>query len=223
MAETEQPGKDLKILIADDHEIVRTGVNMFLQRRLGCVPCLEASDGRVAVKMAEQQQPHVAIVDVSLPGLNGLELIQQIKRVSAETEIVVLTGHTSPELIQPAFAAGAKAFLMKIETASFLADAVLSLAGHRFYITPAVHTALYGKDAGKSAPAEESGTEPISTREREVLQLLAEGKSNKEVATLLGISVKTAETHRAAIMRKLKLPSLSHLVRYAIRHQIISA
>lgn len=216
------PIENLKVLIADDHEIIRVGIGSFLQSKLKCPPCLEAADGRLAVKLAEAHQPQVVVADIALPGLNGLELIQQIKRVSPESEIMVLTGNNSQSLVKPAFESGAKAFILKVEAATFLADAVLALASHRFFITPHVHQVLYGTEA-KRAITKELSIGQISGREREILQLLAEGKSNKEVASLLGISVKTVETHRAAIMRKMKFESFSDLVRYAIRHQIIQA
>jgi DNA-binding NarL/FixJ family response regulator len=222
MLETPTLGANIRILIADDHEIIRVGIGTFLQGKLKCEPCLEAADGRVAVKIAEAQQPDVVIADIGLPGLNGLELIQQIKRVSPESEIMVLTGNNSVALIKPAFEAGAKAFLLKVEAATYLAEAVQALAGHRFFITPYVHQILYGTES-RGAVTKELSIGQISVREREILQLLAEGQSNKEIAGLLGISVKTVETHRAAIMRKLKFDSFSDLVRYAIRHQIIQA
>jgi DNA-binding NarL/FixJ family response regulator len=220
MTEDAIPQESLKVLIADDHEIIRVGISSFLRGKLKCPTCLEALEGRAAIKLADKEQPHVVIVDLALPGLNGLELIHQIKRVSPASEIMVLTGNSSDDLIKPAFEAGAKSFLLKVEAAANLVDAVLSLAEHRFFITPHVHQILYGKATLKVVPKEKAPAK-ISAREREILQLVAEGKSNKEVATALGISVKTVETHRAAIMRKLKLKSLSDLVRYAIRFQII--
>jgi DNA-binding NarL/FixJ family response regulator len=165
----------------------------------------------------------VAVVDVGLPGLNGLELTRQIRRYLPTTEVVILSGDMSPDMTQRAMAAGAKAFVLKVDSTTHLAEAVQMAAEHRFYLTPQAYDSLYTQKTSKPIRRPATPTASLTSRERETIQLLAEGKSNKEVASLLGISVKTVETHRATIMRKLKLARLSDLVRYAIRHKIIHA
>ena len=211
----------LRVLLADDHETIRLGTATFLKLQLACEICAEASDGREALKLAESARPDVAVVDLELPGLNGLDLTRQIRRFSPDTEVVILSGNTAPEMTQRALEAGAKAFILKTDAVAHLAEAVRMAADHRFYLTPQAHETLHLAAPPKPAPSHAETASALTSRERETVQLLAEGKSNKEVATLLGISVKTVETHRAAIMRKLKLKRLSDLVRYAIRHQII--
>jgi DNA-binding NarL/FixJ family response regulator len=213
----------LRVLLADDHEMLRLGTATFLKIQIGCEICGEASDGREALKLAESTRPDVAVIDLGLPGLNGLEVTRQIRRFFPETEVVVLSGDNSADVTQRALESGAKAFIRKVDAIMHLADAVKMVADHRFYLTPLAHESLHQKRPSKTARRQTSATPTLTSREREAIQLLAEGKSNKEVASLLGISVKTVETHRATIMRKLKLARLSDLVRYAIRHKIIHA
>jgi DNA-binding NarL/FixJ family response regulator len=210
-------------LLADDHEMLRLGTATFLKLQIGCEICAEASDGRQALKLAESTRPNVAVIDLGLPGLNGWEVTRQIRRFLPETEVVILSGDISFDIIQRALEAGAKAFIRKVDVIAHLAEAVQTAGDHRYYLTPQAHDSLHLQKKSKSVhrPADMAGK--LTSREREAIQLLAEGKSNKEVAGVLGISVKTVETHRAAIMRKLKLPRLSALVRYAIRHKIIHA
>jgi DNA-binding NarL/FixJ family response regulator len=213
----------LRVLLADDHEMLRLGTATFLKTQIGCEICGEASDGREALKLAESTRPDVAVIDLGLPGLNGLEVTRQIRRFFPQTEVVILSGDNSADATQRVLEAGAKAFIRKVDAIAHLADAVQMVGEHRFYLTPQAHETLHQKKATKTARRPVSATPTLTSRERETIQLLAEGKSNKEVADLLGISVKTVETHRAAIMRKLKLAQLSQLVRYAIRHKIIHA
>jgi DNA-binding NarL/FixJ family response regulator len=213
----------LRVLLADDHEMLRLGAATFLRIQLGCEICAQVSDGREALKMAETTRPDVAVIDLGLPGLNGLDVTRQIRRLFPETEVVVLTGDNSADGAQQALAAGAKAFILKLDSISHLAEAVQMAGGHRFYLTPGAHESLHGAKSPKPVPRPLPANVSLTAREREAVQLLAEGKSNKEVAGYLGISVKTVETHRATVMRKLKLARLSDLVRYAIRHKIIHA
>jgi DNA-binding NarL/FixJ family response regulator len=213
----------LRVLLADDHEMLRLGTATFLKAQIGCEICAEASDGREALKLAELTRPDVAVIDLGLPGLNGLEVTRQIRRFFPQTEVVVLSGDNSADATQRVLEAGAKAFIRKVDAIAHLAEAVQMVGEHRFYLTPQAHETLHQKKPTKTARRPVSATPTLTSREREAIQLLAEGKSNKEVAGLLGISVKTVETHRAAIMRKLKLARLSELVRYAIRHKIIHA
>jgi DNA-binding NarL/FixJ family response regulator len=213
----------LRVLLADDHEILRLGTATFLKVQIGCEICAEASDGRQALKLAESTRPDVAVLDLGLPGLNGWEVTRQIRRYLPETEVVILSGDISFDIIQRALEAGAKAFIRKVDAIAHLAEAVQTAGEHRYYLTPQAHDSLHVQKKSKPAHRAVDQAGKLTGREREAIQLLAEGKSNKEVAGTLGISVKTVETHRAAIMRKLKLARLSDLVRYAIRHKIIHA
>jgi DNA-binding NarL/FixJ family response regulator len=215
--------KALRVLLADDHEIVRLGTGTFLKAIVGCDICAETADGREALKLAESTRPDVAVIDLGLPGLNGLEVTRQIRRLLPATEVIVLTGDISTEMTQRAYEAGAKAFILKVDAAGHLAEAVQMVAGHRFYMTPQAHAALHLKKPSEPRIATSTRTKHLTSRERDVIQLLAEGESNKEVGGSLGISVKTVETHRATIMKKLKLARFSDLVRYAIREKIIHA
>jgi DNA-binding NarL/FixJ family response regulator len=213
----------LRVLLADDHEMLRLGTATFLTLQLGCEICAQTPDGREALKLAESTHPDVAVIDLGLPGLNGLDVTRQIRRVLPETEVVILTGDNSVDGAQLALAAGAKAFILKLDAITHLAEAVQMAGEHRFYLTPGAHESLHAQKPSKAIRRQVTPTQDLTSREREVIQLLAEGKSNKETASLLGISVKTVETHRATVMRKLKLARLSDLVRYAIRHKIIHA
>lgn len=213
----------LRLLLADDHEILRLGTATFLKLQIGCEICAQASDGREALKLAESTRPDVAVIDLGLPGLNGLDLTRQIRRFLPDTEVVVLSGDISPGMTQRALEAGAKAFILKVDAIVHLAEAVQMAGDHRFYLTPQAHESLQLQKPAKAVRRPANALPDLTGRERETIQLLAEGKSNKEVAAILGISVKTVETHRATIMRKLKLARLSDIVRYAIRHKIIHA
>ncbi len=210
-------------MLADDHEIIRLGVASSLQAQLQCEICAEASDGREALKLVESTHPDVAVVDLGLPGLNGLDLTQQIRRYFKDTEVVVLSGDDSTDAARRALESGARAFILKIDAVEHLGEAIKSAAQHRFYLTSHSHSVLHDTPASgpKRSPARTSKN--LTSRERDVVQLLAEGRSNKEAAAILGLSVKTIKTHRAATMRKLKFTRSSDLIRYAIRNKIIQA
>jgi DNA-binding NarL/FixJ family response regulator len=213
----------LRVLLADDHEMLRLGTATFLKLQIGCEICAQASDGREALKLAESTLPDVAVIDLGLPGLNGLDLTKQIRKLAPATEVVILSGDISSDMTQRALEAGAKAFILKVDAIAHLAEAVEMAGSHRFYLTPKAYDSLHLNKRTKPVRVRGPVTQSLTNREREAVQLLAEGNSNKEVAGVLGISVKTVETHRATIMRKLKLARLSDLVRYAIRHKIIHA
>ena len=213
----------LRVLLADDHEVVRLGTATFLELCAGCRICAQTANGREALKLAESTHADVAVIDLQLPGLNGLELTRQIRRRLPGTEVVILTGDVSAEMTRYAFEAGAKAFILKTDAASHLAEAVQMAAQHCFHVTPQAHRTLHLQRQTKNTGRQTRVARPMTNREHDVIQLLAEGGSNKEVGANLGISVKTVETHRAAIMKKLKLARFSDLVRYAIGHKIIRA
>jgi DNA-binding NarL/FixJ family response regulator len=215
----------IKVLLADDHQIMRHGLRAMIDTMPGWSVCGEASDGREAVELAEKLQPAIVIMDMNLPELNGLDATRQIKKNHPEIEVMIFTGLETEELVQQVFAAGARSYILKTAGREQLDAALRSLAAHKPYFTTEVGEILFAKflRGKKGAESEHTGPGRISDREREIVQLLAEGKSNKEVADALGISVKTAETHRASIMKKLQLKAFSELVRYAIRNHIITA
>jgi DNA-binding NarL/FixJ family response regulator len=209
----------LRILIADDHDIVRRGLRGVLESRSDWIVCAEARDGREAVDLTRQHQPDVALVDVSLPVLSGIEATRQICRSSLPTEVLVFTMHDSEELIGQALHAGARGYLLKSEADEQIIQAVTALARHRPYFSSRVSETLLNKFM-LSASGFSSG---LTRREREIVRLITEGHSNKMIAQTLDISVKTVETHRSASMRKLSLGSTVELVRYALRNNFVQA
>jgi len=217
--------KPLRILIADDHDIIRRGLKQLIHSHPGWEVCAEAKTGREAVALAEQHNPDVIVMDISMPELNGLEAAQRIHKMLPKTGIAILSLHFSDQLVRDIVAAGARAYITKSDADRDLVSAVEALSNRRtFFTARAAEILLSGFSDTRSAPAPEtSPRERLTPREREIVQLLAEGNSSKEVAVALGISVKTAETHRANIMRKLELHSVSELVRYAVKNQIIEA
>lgn len=209
----------LRILVADDHQVVRTGLRTLLESEAGWQVCAEAANGRDAVKKASELQPDVAVLDIGMPLLNGVEATRQIRKVSPKTEILILTMHDSEHMIQGVMDAGAHGYILKDDADKNLLAAVHSLRRHKPYLSSRVSAA-----AAATQPDTEGIERParrLTPREREIVQLLAEGKSNKEIATYLNISVKTAETHRANIMLKMNFHSVTELVRYAVKNKII--
>ena len=215
----------MRILVADDHDIIRRGLKQLLTAKPGWEVCAEAKNGREAVTLAGQHKPEVVVMDISMPELNGLEAARQIKKQLPKTEVVILTLHFSDQLVHDIVEAGARAYIMKSDADRDLVAAVEAVSHRRSFFTPkAAEMVLNGfrkRNAAPEAPQEYRNR--LTPREREIVQLLAEGKSSKEVAAALGISVKTAETHRANIMRKLEIHSVSELVLYAVKNQIIEA
>ncbi|ANY77868.1 DNA-binding response regulator [Microvirga ossetica] len=214
----------LRILLADDHDIVRRGLKDLLEQHVGWQVCAEASNGREAVELALQHRPQVAVIDLSMPELNGLEATRRIRQALPDTEVLIFTMHESEELIREVLGAGARGYLLKSDAVRQLIPAVESLSQKNPYFAGRVSAVvLDGFLKGGQVTLEGPTAERLTSREREVVQLLAEGKSNKQIARLLDLSVKTVETHRTAAMRKLELNSLPDLVRYAVRMQIIQA
>jgi DNA-binding NarL/FixJ family response regulator len=213
----------LRILIADDHDLVRRGVKALLQAHEGWQICGEANTGREAVAKAEELKPDIAILDISMPDLNGLEAARRIRKASTGTEVLILSMHYSDQLIREIVEAGVRGYIVKSDSDRDLIIAVETLAKHQPFFTPhATEVILSNFNAGgRVAGAPESIRDRLTSREREIVQLLAEGKSSKEIASSLSLSVKTVETHRANIMRKLDLHNVSELVRYAVRNQIV--
>jgi DNA-binding NarL/FixJ family response regulator len=217
--------KNLRILIADDHDIVRRGIKSLIESRPEWKVCDEAHSGREAVAKAEERKPDIVVLDISMPELNGLEAARRIRKVSPNSEILILSVHYSDQLIKEILDAGVRGFIVKSDSDRDLIVALETLANHKpFFTSMATEVMLTNFQRPTSVPAPgEMRTSRLTSREREIVQLLSEGKSSKEVASSLGISVKTAETHRANIMRKLEIHSVSELVRYAVRNQIIEA
>jgi len=214
----------LRILLADDHEIVRRGLIALLQKHEGWEICGEASDGREALEKAKQLKPDVVILDIGMPFLNGLETTRQLLQHDPNFKIIVLTITDSDQVIREALDAGARGFVLKSDAARDLVSAVEALQSRRMFFTPRVNDLVLAGflDKGHSMSKNEPPLLPMLTpREREITQLLAEGKSSKEVASLLNLSTKTVETHRSNIMRKLSLHSIRDLVVYAIKNNII--
>jgi DNA-binding NarL/FixJ family response regulator len=211
----------LRLLIADDHAVVRAGLRALLEARRGWEVCAEASDGRDAVEKASKFKPDVVILDIGMPLLNGIEAARRIHKSLPKSEILILTMHQSDDLVQQVVEAGAHGYILKDEADRVLHAAVDALRQHKPYFSTRVSEAADAADPSSNSDPAKSGRSRLTPREREILQLLAEGKSNKEVATLLNISVNTAEAHRANIMLKLDFHSLADLVMYSVRNKII--
>ena len=210
----------LRILVADDHHVVRAGLRTLLETKRDWQVCAEAANGREAVEKAGELAPDVAVLDIGMPLLNGVEATRQIRKRSPKTEVLILTMHDSEMLIQEVLEAGARGYILKDDADRNLIAAVTALSRHKPYLSTRV-SGVFSKKLLSLGEDPGSARRPLTPREREIVQLLAEGKSNKEIASLLGISVKTAETHRANIMLKLGIHSVTELVRYAVRNKII--
>lgn len=216
----------VRILVADDHEIVRRGLRALLESQPNWEVVGEALTGRDAVELAKQFTPQVAILDVGMPDLNGLEATRQILKAVPQTEVLILTMHESEQVIREVLDAGARGYVLKSDAGRDLIAAVDALCQHKTFFSSRVsdmllHAYLRRPERAEPAAAEVSRSR-LTAREREIVQLLAEGKSNKEVAQSLNISIKTAETHRTNIMNKLDLHSITELVRYAVRNNIVA-
>ncbi|HEX4086110.1 MAG TPA: response regulator transcription factor [Chthoniobacteraceae bacterium] len=208
-----------RILLADDHDIAREGVRALVASHPGWEVCGEARAGRDALRLAAELKPDVLVTDVLMPDLNGVDVARQIRKDLSATEIVILSGHEDDALIQQAFDAGVRAYVSKSEARVHLIPAIEALLARKPYLTVRVAEVLMRDYKGPAA----GSADPLTAREREIVQLLAEGRSNKEISSTLDIGVKTVETHRASIMRKLNLNGLSDIVLYAIRHKIVEA
>jgi len=215
----------LKILIADDHDIVRTGMKALLEDQPGWQVVAEAATGRQAVDKAKTTAPDVVVLDVTMPELNGLEAARQIKKLLPHVEILILTVHESEQIASEVMKVGARGYILKSDAGRELVAAVKAVSAHKSYFTSRISQMVSDstlKEGAQSIEAEDIGSR-LTPREKEIVQLLAEGKSNKEAASALNISVKTVETHRTNIMRKLRFHSVGELVRYAVRNNIVSA
>jgi len=212
-----------RILLADDHEVVRRGLCALLRAQPDWEVCGEASDGRQAVEKVLELKPEVVILDIGMPNLNGLEATRQILKANPQIKVLILTLHDSDQVVQEVLNAGARGFLLKSDAARDLVAAVEALRRNKIYFTPKVASMVLDGYLRRDDVSHQKmpARGRLTPREREIVQLLAEGKSSKEVAVALGLSVKTAETHRSNIMRKLDLHSVSDVVLYAVRNNIV--
>ncbi len=215
----------MRVLVADDHEVVRRGLCSLIEGQPGWKVAAEAADGREAVEKTRALKPDLTVMDISMPSMNGLEATRQIMKDCPDAKVLVLTVHESDPLIREVLDAGARGYILKTDATRDLLIALEALRRNKTFFTAKVaQTVLDGYLKRDFEPAEVNTRRGrLTPRQREIVQLLAEGKSSKEVAVALGISVKTAETHRANIMRRLDCHSVSELVRYAIRNHIIEA
>lgn len=206
----------MRILLADNHAMFRQGLRAFLERD-GFTVIAEAPDGREALRLAEEQKPDVAVLDLSMPLLNGLRAAQEIHKASPKTRTILLTMHEEEAYVLEALEAGVKGYVLKAQAAADLVQAIREVAKGAIYLSPGISRTVVNAFLSKThIPAD-----PLSAREHEVLQLVAEGKTTKEIASVLGVSTKTAESHRGRIMEKLDIHDTASLVRYAIRRGLI--
>jgi DNA-binding NarL/FixJ family response regulator len=211
----------LRILIADDHEVARRGIRSLLESHPGWEVCGEAKDGREAVDYASRMKPDLVLLDIGMPSLNGLDAARQILATSPETPILILTMHDSEQVIREVLAVGAMGFLLKSDAGRDLIAAVEALQHRRTFFTTKVAQMVLDGYLRPNNGSDRPNRHILTPREREVIQLLAEGRTTKEVAVTLNLSVKTAETHRTNLMRKLDLHSVADLTLYAVRNSIV--
>lgn len=209
----------VSILIVDDHIAIRRGVRAILEGRDGFAVVAEAGTGAEAIDLAARHKPDVAVIDYSLPAMNGSQLTRRIRDANPRTEVLVYTMHESDALVRDVLGAGARGYLLKSDADQHLVAAVDALAHHQPYFTGRVNEALLAHYLAHPGEGSQLGT--LTTREREVVQLIAEGQSNKQASEALSISLKTVETHRASAMHKLGLTSTAALVRYAVRNRLV--
>jgi DNA-binding NarL/FixJ family response regulator len=213
----------LRILIADDHELVRKGLRAVLQSRAGWQVCAEATNGREAVDAARQTRPQVAVMDLTMPELNGLEATRQIRRLLPHCEVLILSMHHSEQLVHEVLSAGARGYLLKSDAGEAIITALEHLAEHKPFFSSKVSQVLLDAylNPDRSGTPRDSQHGTLTTRERQIVQLIAEGRSSKEIAAALGISEATTETHRSNLMRKMGVHSVSEIVRFAIRNKMV--
>jgi two-component system response regulator NreC len=206
------------VLLADDHALIRQGLKALLEKQGFQVIC-EASDGQEAIRSVEKTQPDVAIIDISMPILNGVDAARELKKSSPKTKVILLTQHEEDQYVTEALRAGVKGYVLKGQAAEDLVHAIQEVCRGSVYLSPHISRAVVDAYLSKTYVS----NDPLSGRERQVLQLVGEGKSTKDIAVHLGISVKTAESHRARLMKKLDIHETASLVRYAIRRGLIQA
>jgi DNA-binding NarL/FixJ family response regulator len=215
--------KTIRILLADDHTVVRKGLRLLLESHPGFTVIADAADGRAAVSLAAEHAPDVVVMDVAMPGLNGIEAARQISARQSQTAIVFLSMHSDESYVLKALKAGARAYLLKDSAEHDLIAAVIAVSEGKAFFSPAISKMLVEDYMRQMQERQvEDSYDLLTTREREVLQLLAEGRNNKEIASILSLSLHTVETHRGNILQKLNLHSGAEVILYAIRKGVIS-
>jgi two-component system, NarL family, response regulator NreC len=207
-----------RVILADDHVLVRQGIKSLLERE-GMQVVGEAADGQEAISLAEKHMPDVAILDIGMPILNGLDAARGVRKACAKTKVILLTRHDEDQYVTEALRAGVKGYVLKHQVAHDLVHAIHQVCRSGVYLSPSISRAVADAYLSKA----EAAPDPLSARERQVIQLIVEGKSTREIAMLLGICVKTAESHRARLMHKLDIHETASLVRYAIRRGLVEA
>lgn len=210
----------LRILLADDHTLLREGLKTLLERESDLQVVADVANGRLAVRKAEELQPDLVVLDVDMPELNGIEAARQLSEAHPRMRIVCLSMHSGSKFVDAMLEAGALGYVLKNEAAKTLVTAIRKVAGGEVYLSPEINTGLVKRYVGKQPAGRGAAFTALSDREREVLQLIAEGASSKEISTKLGVSEKTVSTHREHIMAKLDLHNVADLTRYAIREGI---
>lgn len=206
----------IRVVLADDHILVRQGLKSLLEREKFQVVA-EASDGQEIIRLTGELHPDIAVIDISMPTLNGIDAARELARCCPKTKVILLTQHEEEQYVHEALEAGVKGYVLKSQVASDLVHAIQQVSRGGVYLSPGVSRAVVEAYRTRS----ERPLDPLSGRERQVLQLIAEGKSTKDVASLLGISVKTAESHRSRLMQKLDIHETASLVRYAVRRGLV--
>ena len=214
--------KTVKILIADDHQILREGLKSLLEKQPGFAVVAEAEDGFSAIDGVKKHKPDIAILDIGMPDLNGIEVTRKIRSETAETRVIALSMHADRRFVMGILEAGAKGYLLKDSAFAELVTAVTAVAKGKTYLSPSIAETVVKSSLEKSDRGEQGSSVLLSGREREVLQLVAEGKSTKEIAFKLFVSAKTVETHRKQIMDKLNIRTVAGLTKYAIREGLTS-
>lgn len=212
----------LKILLVDDHKIVRDGLRSLIDRQPGMEVAAEAENGRQAIRLTRQLRPDVIVMDLTMPDLNGIEATRQITQEFPEVKIVAFSMHADQQFVEGAFKAGVAGYLLKDSAFEDLAKAIRAVAANKSYLSPKITDLVVKGYVGKLATAESLKPAPLTGREREVLQMIAEGRTAKQIAKSLNVSIKTAETHRRNIMEKLGIYSIAELTKFAIREGLTS-
>lgn len=212
------PRRRVRLMLVDDHEVVRHGVRSLIETVPDWTLCAEASGGEEALKAAAEAKPDIVVLDVSMPNVSGLDLILQLKKLLPKVEILVLTMHDSERIVAQALRAGSRGYLLKSDTADKLIEAIAALSRRQTYFSASVSETLLQAYLNSNSNAEH---EQLTPRERQIVKLVAEGNSNKRIAMILKVSIKTVETHRSAAMRKIGAKSSADLALYAARNELV--
>lgn len=215
----------MRVILADDHQLVRAGLRSLLQSFADVTVLAECSDGHGALKRVEAMQPDVLLLDITMPGLNGLEVARRVPAISPSTKVLVLSMHVGPEYVTQALRAGVSGYLIKDAAVEELRQALDALAMGKAYLSPAISQSVLHEfmRTGKQDPEADSQLQKLTARQREILQLLAEGHATREIAARLSLSAKTVESHRSQLMDRLNIHDVPGLVRFAIRVGLVSA